>query len=139
PRLEARRHLRKEYQALVDGKEPADKFLENRTKIVEEMKLSHKSARDFAETILDAIDLVQKQYIKELNKGQMVEWAIRGLYKSLDERPPDDVAKKLAGIKTMKAGELRELLTDVRERLGKREDLDNHKDIDDTLLRMLRH
>src|SRR5262249_30280103 len=43
------------------------------------------------------------------------------------------------GAKSMKDRELREMLTDVLERLGKREDLDNHKDIDDALLRMLRH
>jgi carboxyl-terminal processing protease len=139
PKLDSQRKLRKEYQALVDGKEPADKFLENRTKIVEGMKLTHKAARDFAETILDATDLVKDKYVKEVNKGQLVEWAVRGLYRSLDEKVPDDVAKKLAGTKTMKDRELRELLTDVRERLGKREDLDNHKDIDDALLRMLRH
>ncbi|HKI31083.1 MAG TPA: S41 family peptidase [Gemmataceae bacterium] len=139
PRLESQRNLRKEYQSLVDGKEPADKFLENRSKILEGMKLPHKSARDFAETVLDGIDIVKKNYVKETSKGQLVEWAVRGLYRALDEPVPDDVGKKLAGIKTMKERELRELLTDVRERLGKREDLDNHKDIDDTLLRMLRH
>ena len=75
-------------------------------------------------------------------EGQLVDWAVRGLYRSLDEKVPDDVAKKLDSVKTMKNPndrDLRTLLTDVRERLGKREDLDNHKDIDDTLLRMLRH
>jgi C-terminal peptidase prc len=139
PKLKAQRDLRKEYQALVDGKEPADKFLQNRSKILDGMKLSHKTARDFAETILDGIDIVKKNYVKETNKGQLVEWAVRGLYRALDEPIPEDVTKKLAGVKTMKERELRELLTDVRERLGKREDLDDHKDIDDTLLRMLRH
>ncbi len=139
PKLEARRELRKEYQALADGKENVDKFLENRAKIVEGMKLTHKAARDFAETVLDAVNLVKDKYVKETSKGQLVEWAVRGLYRSLDEKVPDDVAKKLAGIKTMKDRDLRELLTDVRERLGKREDLDNHKDIDDAILRMLRH
>ena len=85
PRLEARRKLRKEYQDYADGKEPVDKFLENRTKIVEGMKISHDKARAFAETILEAVTLVKEQYVKEENKSQLVEWAVRGLYKSLDE------------------------------------------------------
>src|SRR5262249_25510185 len=110
-----------------------------RNKIVEGMKLTHKAARDFAETVLDAVELVKDKYVKEVNKGQLVEWAVRGLYRSLDLPVPDDVAKKLAGAKSMKDRELREMLTDLRDRLGKREDLDNHKDIDDALLRMLRH
>ncbi|HEX5268859.1 MAG TPA: S41 family peptidase, partial [Gemmataceae bacterium] len=139
PKLESQRTLRKEYQALTDGKEPVDKFLANRNKLVEGMKITHKAARDFAETVLDAIELVKDKYVKEVNKGQLVEWAVRGLYRSLDMSVPDDVAKKLGGAKSMSNRELRELLTDVRERLGKREDLDNHKDIDDALLRMLRH
>ncbi len=144
PKLESQRSLRKEYQSLVDGKEPVDKFLENRNKIVEGMKLTHKAARDFAETVLDAIDLVKDKYVKPVKKGQMVDWAVRGLYRSLDLSVPEDVAKKLTDLQSVAEGKdkdrkLRELLTDVRERLGKREDLDNHKDIDDTLLRMLRH
>src|SRR5262249_31498348 len=57
----------------------------------------------------------------------------------LDEKVPDDVVKKLADVKDMKPTELQALLSDVRKRLGKREDLDNHKDIDIALLRMLNH
>jgi C-terminal peptidase prc len=139
PKLESQRGLRKEYQALVDGKEPADKFLTNRSKIVEGMKLTRDAARDFAETVLDAAQMVRRNYVKEINEGQMVEWAVRGLYRAVDEKVPDEIAKKLAGVKTMKERELRTLLTDARERLGKREDLDNHKDIDDAVQRMLHH
>src|SRR5205823_209966 len=108
-----------------------DKFLANRGNILEGMKLSHAKARDFAEKVLDAIKVVKKDYVKETNQGQMVDWAVRGLYRKVDEKVPDDVAKKLANVKDMKSTELMALLTDVRERLGKREDLDNHKDVDD--------
>jgi C-terminal peptidase prc len=139
PKLDSQRNLRKEYQALTDGKEPVDKFLTNRSKLVEGMKLSNDAARDFAKTVLDAIELVQSHYVKATSKGELVDWAIRGLYRSVDEHIPDDLRQKLAGAKTMKESELRQLLTDARERLGKREDLDKHKDIDDALLRMLRH
>jgi C-terminal peptidase prc len=140
PKLEAQRKLRKEYQALTDGKEPVDKFLANRAELLKGMSLTHDSAREFARTILEAIGIVQKNYVKELNRGQLVEWAIRGLYRSLDEHMPDELAKKVAGLKDVKdSAELRALLIEARERLGKREDLDNHKDIDDALLRMTRH
>jgi len=144
PRLESQRDLRKEYQALTDGKEPVDKFLDKRTKILAEMKLDHKTARDFAKTVLEAIDLVKDKYVKVVTRGQLVDWAVRGLYRSLDEKVPDEIAKKLDNVRTMKDEDAKDrvllpLLTDVRERLGKREDLAKHHDIDDTLLRMLRH
>ncbi len=142
PKLELQRKLRKEYQALVDGKEPVAKFLSNRAEIQTGMTLKHDAAREFARTILETIGIVQKNYVKELKKAQLVDWAIRGLYRSLDEHIPDDLGKKLNGLKDEKdpsTATLRELLVDARERLGKREDLDNHKDIDDALLRMLRH
>src|SRR5262249_782490 len=41
--------------------------------------------------------------------------------------------------RSMDETELTVLLRDVRERLGQREDLDNHKDIDYSLQQMLRH
>jgi C-terminal peptidase prc len=139
PRLESQRKLRKEYQELADGKEPVDKFLENRSKLLEGMKLPHAAAREFARTVLDAIDIVKKNYVKDVTKGQLVEWAIRGLYRSLDEKLPDEIVKKFANVKDMQTSDLTALLTDARERLGKREDLDKHKDIDSALLRMLHH
>jgi C-terminal peptidase prc len=139
PRLESQRNLRKEYQALADGKETVDKFLENRAKLLDGTKLSRKAARDFARTVLDAIDIVKKNYVKDVSKGQLVDWAVRGLYRSLDEKVPEAIAKRLGEAKDMKTAELLALLADAREHLGKREDLDKHKDIDDALLRMLRH
>src|SRR5437762_12875712 len=52
---------------------------------------------------------------------------------------PQEVKDRLEQAKTMDDGELNKFLADVRERLGKREDLDKHKDIDHALQRMLHH
>jgi len=61
------------------------------------------------------------------------------LYRGLDERIPEDIADKLDKAKTLRDTELGTLLQDVRLRLGNREDLDKHKDIDITLQRALTH
>src|SRR5262249_57410183 len=51
----------------------------------------------------------------------------------------DEINDRLAKVKELKDAELTTLLADARERLGKREDLDNHKDIDVALQRMMSH
>jgi len=139
PKLEAQRELRKDYQALTDGSINTEKFLAERGNILDGTKLSKAAATEFAEKVLDATNVIRKGYVKATNQGQMVDWAIRGIYRRIDEKVPDDVVKKLGGIKDMKEKELLALLQDVRIRLGKREDLAQHKDIDIALQRMLSH
>ena len=70
----------------------------------------------------------------------MVGWAIRGLYRRLDEKMPDgDRGQAQEGQGPERRPSWRTLLADARQQLGKREDLDKHKDIDITLQRMLRN
>src|SRR5207302_4221176 len=76
---------------------------------------------------------------KEVSAGDVVARAISGLYHRLGEKIPTDISERLAKVTELKEADLTVLLTDVRERLGKREDLDNHKDIDFSLQRMLSH
>ncbi len=139
PKLKAQRNLRKEYQALVDGKQSVEQFLDKRTGILDSSKLSKSMAHDFAEKVIDATKVIKEDYVKDVNQGQMIDWAIRGLYREVEEKVPADVAKKLADTKALSEKDLLALLMDVRLRLGKREDLDNHKDIDQAILRMLAH
>ncbi|HZT81159.1 MAG TPA: S41 family peptidase, partial [Gemmataceae bacterium] len=139
PKIDARRNLRREYQALLDGREGVDKFLHNRARLVAGTRLPAGAARTFAATVLGATRVVQEGYVKEVNQGQLVDWAVRGLYRKLDEKVPDDLTKKLANVGAFKERELFGLLADARTRLGKREDLDGHKDIDGALVRMLQH
>ncbi|MGE3804672.1 MAG: caspase family protein, partial [Gemmataceae bacterium] len=137
PKLEAQRNLRKQYQALVDGKVDVAGFNRERDKILESTKFNREDALAFAAKIIQATQQVKEDYVKELNQGEMVGWGIKGLYRRIDEPIPQDIKDRLDKIKKLNEKELTELLADVRQKLGKREDLDEHKDIDYTLQRML--
>jgi carboxyl-terminal processing protease len=139
PRLEAQRKLRKEYQALVDGKITEEKFEQARTAILDSMKMKRTDAADFSQKVLEVVDVIEKNYYKEVNKGDLISWAITGLYRSREEKVPEAIESKLKNPKKLTTTELNELLTDARQALGVREDLDKHKDIDITLVRMLSH
>jgi C-terminal peptidase prc len=139
PRLEAQRAIRKEYQQLVDGTIDVEKFLEEREKIIENTKLPREIAENFAKKVYDAAHLMKASYVKVYKEGELVNWAIRGLYRRIDEKIPDELKAQLDKVKDLDEDELKGLLADARQRLGKREDLDNHKDIDFALQRMLSH
>jgi C-terminal peptidase prc len=138
PRLEAQRSLRKEYQKLVDGGDLA-KFEEQRDAILESTKLKRSDAITYGAKVVDAAKKVRTAYVKEINKGDMIAWGIKGLYRRLDEKIPEEIETKLKDVKNLEEADLVALLADARVHLGKREDLDNHKDIDITLQRMLRN
>ena len=137
PRLEAQRKLRKEYQALINGKIDLDKFTSRRKTILESTKLSDADAANFAEKVMGAILRIKSGYVKKLNTSDLVVWAIKGLYRQVDEKIPEKIAARLKDVPDLKEEQLTELLADARQALGKREDLDKHKDIDFTLKRML--
>jgi C-terminal peptidase prc len=137
PRLEAQRNLRKQYQALIDGKIDLDKFKAQRDDILAGMKLKRADAVEFAEKVMEAVKIITRGYVKKVNSNDMVAWAIRGMYRQVDEKLPAKIEAKLKDIADLKDEELVVLLADARQELGKREDLDNHKDIDFTLKRML--
>jgi C-terminal peptidase prc len=139
PRLEAQRNLRKQYQALVDGSITLDKFETARDSILASMKLKRTEALDYAAKIVEVTQIISKNYVKEVNQGEMVNWAVTDLYRRLDEKMPEDIAEKLKDVKKLKEADLVALLADVRQKLGTREDLDKHKDIDMTLVLMLHH
>jgi C-terminal peptidase prc len=137
PKLEAQRTLRKKYQQLADGDLTLEQFVTERTKILDGMKLDRPVAEKFAATVLKATHQILGEYVKEVNQGDLVASAIKGLYLRADEKIPLDVKERLDKAKGLKEKELRTLLADVRQKLGKREDLDNHKDVDYALQRML--
>src|SRR5262249_55546249 len=137
PKLETQRSLRKEYQKLVEGGETADQLQQNRDKLLESMKLSPAAAKAFARTVMQAVGIVQEACATEGKPGELVGNAVRGLYRRLDEPLPQEVRDRLDKVKKMPETEMTQLLVDVRTLLGKREDLDEHKDIDIALQRML--
>ena len=86
---------------------------------------------------MDAIKVITRGYVKKINSHDLVVWAIKGLYRQVDEKIPENIAARLKDVPDLKDEQLAELLADARQALGKREDLDKHKDIDFTLKRML--
>jgi C-terminal peptidase prc len=139
PRLKSYQNLRREYQQLADGALSADGFAKKREEIISGMKLKRPEARDFAAKIIRATEVLHEGYVKEVKQSDLVTWAITGLYKQIDERTPSEVRQELSKTGSMTEAQLTELLTDVREKLGKRDDLENHKDIDYSLQQMLSH
>jgi C-terminal peptidase prc len=139
PRLEAQRNLRKQYQALVDGKIDLDKFVSARDSILAGMKLNRDDAMDFAQKVMEAVGIITEGYVKKINQNDLVAWAIKGLYRQVDEKVPAKIEERLKNIGDLRESDLTVLLADARQALGKREDLDKHKDIDFTLQRMLLH
>jgi carboxyl-terminal processing protease len=129
PKLEAQRSLRKAYQQFVDGKLDLAGLNAERKDILETTKLSDRDALKFATTVMNAVNLVRKEYYKEVTKGPLVENAVTGLYKHIEENVPSDLKERIAKVKEMKDVDLLRLLTDARQQLGKREDLDKGSDI----------
>jgi C-terminal peptidase prc len=143
PKLEAYRSLRKRYQQLADGKLAVEDFEKDRQQVLEDMKLKRSDALEFAAQVVHASEQVEEQYVKDVTKGELVGWAIRGLYQHLEMKVPQDIKDRLENVKDMKEDGLTRLLADVRQRLGNREDLAHHrpvhKDTDIALQRMLHH
>jgi C-terminal peptidase prc len=139
PKLESQRKLRKEYQALADGALAPAKFEEARTAILQSTKLKRSDAEAYAKEVWEAIELIKESYVKEESPGDMVAWAVHGLYRRIDEKVPAELEAKLKNAKDLGEDELKELLASARQALGQREDLDKHKDVDIGLQRMLSH
>jgi C-terminal peptidase prc len=139
PKLESQRSLRKEYQQMIDGTITVDKFLTERDGILESAKLPRADAETFADKVFDGARMITKDYYKPMKPGELIGWAIRGLYRRVDEKIPDNLKARLDKAKDMEESELKGLLADARQGLGAREDLDKHKDVDFALQTMLRH
>ena len=137
PKLEAQQSLRKAYQKLADGTLPVADFQAERTAILDRTKLSPSAANTYARMIIRGTQMIQADFFKATNQGQMVDTAIRGIYKRLDEKLPSVIKDRLDNAKNLDEKQLHKLLVDARTHLGKREDLDNGKDITFSLHPML--
>jgi carboxyl-terminal processing protease len=137
PKLEAQQQLRKAYQKLADGTLALDAFRKERADIVATTRLTEDEALTYARTVLRAVEVVREGYFKPVNQGQLVEYAIRGLFKNLNENVPSMVKERLDNVKNLEKGDLLKLLAEARQHLGKREDLASGKDITQSLHPML--
>src|SRR5208283_2007224 len=100
-------------------------------------KISEKDAGSFAVMVLKAAKVVRQGYVKDVSQTTLIDYAVRGLFKNLNEKMPSAIKDKLDNIKGMKDKELLKLLTEARQHLGKREDLSGGKDITYSLHSML--
>ena len=138
PKLDAQRELRKDYQKLADGDLSPDAFVAARDKVLAETKLPEAVAEKFASKVIDATEVIQSDYYKEENQDELAAQGIRKLYKFVEEKIPAAIEARLKNVKDLNEDQLKQLLIDAREALGKREDLDKDKDIDVALVEMLR-
>ena len=139
PKLESRRELRKEFQAYADGKISLNDLKERRDTILAKTKLNEVESVRYARKIMEIVALIRDHHIKKVTESQLVIWAVRGLYRRIDEPVPTEIEAKLKLATDLDEEKLTLLLAEVRQVLGKREDLDKHKDIDFTLQQMLRN
>jgi C-terminal peptidase prc len=138
PRLKSQQELRKQYQQLVDGSLTAEKFEAKRTEILDSIKLAPEVAEKFAQKVLEASKMLGEAFVRKVERGDLVAAAIRGLYRAVKEKVPETLSERLTKAKKLKGPALKTLLVDARVHLGKREDLDKHKDIDLALRSMTR-
>ena len=136
PKLKYQQELRKKYQALADGALKTEDFVAARKALKDGLKLDAEETEKYARKVIRAIDLVRQKYVKEITVGEWAVFAIHGLYRALDEPVPEEIEAKLASAKDLDRDQIDELLQKVRDRLGKREDLEGDKAVDTTVLRM---
>ncbi len=137
PKLEAKQELRKAYQKLADGKIDSREFAQDRQRIMDGIVLPERDADRFALIVLKAARVAEETYVERKSTSYLVDQAITGMYKGLNEKIPSAIGDKLKNIQALKDVDLRKLLVDARLHLGKREDLDSNKDIDAALHGML--
>jgi len=129
PKLEAQQSIRKVYQKLADAKIDVAAFKAERETILETARITEQDAGRFAITILRAADLVNDNYYKKVAKEPLIENAINGMFKNIEEKIPSHLKDRIARVREMSDAELLRLLTDARQHLGKREDLAKGQDI----------
>jgi C-terminal peptidase prc len=137
PRLEKRREIRKAYQQLIDGTFTQEQFENRRESLLAAMKMRRTDAVDFATKVIEATQILKDSYVKEVNQGELVGWAIRGLYRYAEEKIPEKIEAKLKNLANMREFDLNQLLSEARLHLGNREDFDKHKDLTVALQRMM--
>lgn len=137
PKLEMKQNLRKAYQKLADDKISYGDFQKERSSLLETAKLGNKELTDYATLVLKATQKVREEYVKDTNQGEMVDWAIEGLFKRVHEKMPSSIGDSLKDAKTLTEAQLLRILIDARKYLGKREDLEKGKDVTFSLNSML--
>ncbi|MDY3551274.1 S41 family peptidase [Gemmata sp. JC717] len=133
PKLKWSQALRKEYQKLADGGATVADLEAHRKKLLEDLKLDSDAAAEFTRKVLPAIYKLSAEYIKPMTRGELTALAVKGLFTEADEPVPADIADTIKTPEKIGDERGKELLTEARLRLGKREDLDGAKGADVTI------
>lgn len=137
PKLKADQELRKLYERLVEEQINNADFTKSREENIAGRKLSEEEAKTFARKVMQGMNIVKSGYYKELEMSDLVNGAIKGMYRRLEEKVPDDVKEQLEKVKDMRSPKIEEVLAQVRSKFGKREDLEGNKDVDLALSQMM--
>ncbi len=139
PRLDSQKQLRKKYQQLVTGTLALDDFVQQRQELMEGLKLRRAEAESFADRVLQVGRIVQNNYVKPVTLGDLVSASIKGLYRRVEEKLPEELNDRVGKIKELAddGAKLKALLADARQQLGNREDLKGNKATEAALDAML--
>lgn len=137
PKLKVQQDLRRKYQDLVDGKLPVADFSTARNELKASVVMTADEAADYVKSVMEASTLVEARYVKKVEAGDLTAAAIKGLYHRLNEPLPPEMDVNLKKAKEWTREDMRAALADARARLGKREDLDENKDANLSILMML--
>ena len=136
PKLKSQQELRKQAQALADGTITAEAYQAERDKLKAAAKLPEDAADKFANTVMRAIDTVRTDYVKQVEVGEWGAFAVKGLYRRLEEPLPADIKDALKNPKEVGRSAVKAVIRDARLRLGRREDIEGQKDADTAILMM---
>ncbi|HEY7424945.1 MAG TPA: S41 family peptidase [Gemmataceae bacterium] len=115
---------------------PVDGEVRARKLVPEDVR---KAADDYADTILDAVQILSKDHIKKVSQEKLTIWAIEGLYKRLGKRIPPEIVERLLALRDPKEADLKALLMAARQHLGKGKHLDEFRDMDLSLEGIFAH
>src|SRR5439155_26658653 len=106
PKLKSDQELRKAYQQLADGTLAVEAFRVQRNENLAARKLNRDKATNYANRVMAGMRAVRDNYIKELNQGEMIGWAVRGLYRRLEEKVTDDIKDREEKAKSLSRSEV---------------------------------
>ena len=84
---------------------------------------------DFVAEVLKATDILAKRYHRELDKNELIDWAVDGLYLTANEKVPDAVLLDRSRRRKEDLIDGQLLLGGARATLGTRDDLVDAKDV----------
>ncbi|MBY0228721.1 MAG: S41 family peptidase, partial [Gemmataceae bacterium] len=137
PAAKHRQEMRGLWVKLADGDSTLDDFKAKRLALLRARLMSAADADRFAARIIEATRAIRDDYVRETSQSQLVAWAVRGLYWDAEAKLLARFEEKLRQGAALDEKALRDLLAQARRALGRRDDLDEGRDVALALRRML--